>query len=98
MVLAETIGRVVRVIRKFLPGEEWKILMLGSWAKGTAQSSSDLDIGIIGPETIAWSTMAKILEAIETIPTLRSIDVVDLRSTDEHFRSAVLATAKPIDT
>ena len=96
MELTETIHHVIRAIRKFLPGEEWKILMVGSWAKGTAQASSDLDIGIMGPEAVPWSTMVRILEEVETIPTLRSIDVVDLCSTDEHFRSIVLPTAKPL--
>jgi predicted nucleotidyltransferase len=97
MELTETIQHVVRAIRKFLPDEHWKILLFGSWAKGTSQTSSDLDIGIMGPEAVPWYTMVKILEEIETIPTLRSIDIVDLRSTDERFRSVVLPTAKAVE-
>ncbi|MFI5253239.1 MAG: nucleotidyltransferase domain-containing protein [Bacteroidota bacterium] len=88
----------VQVIRRFLPGSEWKILLYGSRAKGSARPGSDIDIGILGPSEIPWGTMVKIYQGIDEIRTLRTIDVVDLLAAGEKFRSSVLATSLPLDS
>jgi uncharacterized protein len=89
---------VIRVIRRFLPSSEWKILLYGSRAKGSARPGSDIDIGILGPSEVPWRTMVKIYQEMEEIRTLRSIDVVDLLAAGETFRSAVLATSLPLES
>ncbi|MBU1159709.1 nucleotidyltransferase domain-containing protein [Patescibacteria group bacterium] len=85
----------VKIIRKYLP-EEYKILLFGSWAKGDALKTSDLDIGILGKKEVAWELMHKILEEMEEIQTLRSIDVVDLKSTGKNYANKILEYAKPL--
>lgn len=95
MKLKSIIEEVVKIIRKYLP-ENYKILMFGSWVKGDAWETSDLDIGILGKENVSWNLMHKILEEINEIPTLRSIDVVDLMSVGEKYKQKILEYAKPL--
>lgn len=85
----------VKIVRKYLP-REYKIFLFGSWAKGDALETSDLDIGILGEKEVPWELMHKILEDIEEIPTLRSIDIVDLKSTGENYTNKILEYAKPL--
>ncbi len=82
-----------KIIRNYLP-EDYKILIFGSWAKGNSLETSDIDIGILGKKEVSWHLMAKILQEIENIPTLRSIDVVDLNSVEKGFKNKVLEYAK----
>lgn len=85
----------VKIIRKYLP-VDYKVILFGSWARGNALDSSDIDIGILGEKEIEWEIMHKIIEEIEKMPTLRSIDIVDLMSTEENYKNKILEYAKPL--
>ena len=87
------IKETTQIIKENL-SSDYKVFLFGSWAKGNALETSDIDIGILGEEKAAWSSMAKILEKVENIRTLRSIDVVDLNSVDKSFKDNVLKHAK----
>ena len=89
----EIIKKTAGIVKEYVPSD-CKIYIFGSWAKGNALETSDIDIGILGKEKVKWSSMAKILEKTENIPTLRSIDVVDLNSVGEDFKNNVLKHAK----
>lgn len=80
----EIIKQAVAIIKKHL-SNDCKIYLFGSWAKGNALKTSDIDLGILNNEKTPWKTMTKIKDEIEDINTLRSIDVVDLNSVDEDF-------------
>ena len=88
--------QIVEVIRKYL-GEEYRLYLFGSWAKGGALETSDFDIGILGMEKVSWSVMTKINEEVSKIPTLRKIDIVDLTVSSERFRKSALESAKELD-
>ena len=92
----EIISRVVEIIRRY-QGGEYKIFLFGSWAKGTAVDTSDMDIALLGPQEIDRDTMIAIKQEIEKIPTLRGIDIVDLQAASVDFRNNVLAHAQPIE-
>jgi len=89
------ITRVVEIIRRNL-AERYKIVLFGSTARNDATDRSDLDIGIVGSEEVPWETMIAIRSEVDTIPTLRTIDVVDLLSVSDSFRESALRTAKDI--
>ena len=72
------------------------IYLFGSWAKGTALKTSDLDVAILSTRKIPFSKMAMIINEIEDIQTLRSIDIVDLRAKSKTFRKSVLSYAKKL--
>ena len=52
-----------------------------------------MDVGILGEETVASLVMARIREEIDNLPTLRKVDVVDLRTVDGRVRDRVLDQA-----
>ena len=89
MEVREIIEEVKQVLKKYLP-EGCRIYLFGSWAKGNAEERSDVDIAILGGQEIDWMTFLKIKEEVENIPTLRKIDIVDLRAVGEQLRKEVI--------
>lgn len=87
--------KAVKIIKRHLP-DDYKIMLFGSWTKGDAIATSDLDIGILGKKEVSWDKLVKILDAIDKIPTLRSIDVVDLNAKSEDFKNNVLRYAQSL--
>ena len=62
-----------QVIIKCKKHEVSELILFGSWAKGTAGEYSDVDIAVtIGKD------IEELREDIESIPTLRSFDIVDM--------------------
>jgi predicted nucleotidyltransferase len=89
----EIINEIVSATRLYL-GDEYKMVMFGSWARGDALPNSDLDIGILGPHRISHDVMGRVKRIVDAIPTLRSIDIVDLMAKDESFRENALKDSK----
>lgn len=89
------IQKVIKIIRKYLP-EEYKILLFGSWARGDALETSDIDIGILGKTEASWDIILKIKQEVDDISTLRKIDIVDLNSKESEFKENVLKYAKAL--
>lgn len=89
------IKEIVNIINKRLAGN-YKILLFGSWAKGDALETSDIDIGILGDKDAPQNLMAEIRQEIDNLPTLRKIDVVDLNLVEDNFKNSVLQYAKPL--
>lgn len=92
---AEIIKAVAGIIRQHLPAT-YRIFLFGSWAEGRALDTSDLDIGIFGATEVPWEAMSRIKAAAAGLPTLRSIDIVDLQSVGADFRRNVLAGAQEL--
>lgn len=92
----DIIKEVIKIIRQFL-SEDYKVFLFGSWAKGTAVNESDLDIAILGPQAVEQEIMIRVKSGISGIPTLRTIDIVDLNSVGEEFKNKVLEHAQAIN-
>lgn len=89
------IQSTVNIIHNYLT-QEYKPILFGSFARGDGLKNSDIDIGIIGKEKVPWNIMVKIKQKIEDIPTLRSIDIVDLNTVSDKFKNKALAEAVEI--
>lgn len=89
----DIIAEAVKIIHEYINKDD-KVVLFGSWARGDALATSDLDIGILGKEKIPWDTMVKILGRVRAIPTLRKIDIVDLSAKEKSFRDGVLSYGK----
>jgi predicted nucleotidyltransferase len=87
---------IITTIRKHVT-KKYSILLFGSWAQSVAIPASDIDIAINGPERIDSLVMARILQDIEDLPTLRKIDIVDVHAADKKFRERILNKAVVID-
>jgi len=88
----EIIKEVVKTVKSFLP--KAKVFLYGSWAKGNALPTSDLDIAIDNKKKVAWDTFLDIKGKVEDIPTLRHIDITDLNMADRAFKKEVIETAQ----
>ena len=95
MDVKDIILQVTAIIRKYL-SDEYRLILFGSFAKGNNLSTSDIDIGIVGKEKVSYDTLIKIKTETDNISTLRTIDIVDLLTVDELYRSKVLSTGKEL--
>ena len=59
-----------------------KVILHGSWAKGTAMERSDIDLALVGDEI----DIEELQEEVEEIDTLYKIDLVDV----SHCRNDLL--------
>ena len=70
MILEEVFRKIIEICRR---NGASKVILFGSRAKETARERSDIDIAVCGVYD-----MEKLQEEIEDIPTLYTIDLVDL--------------------
>lgn len=78
---AEVLGvarQVAAIVRHEVPDREYRVFLFGSWATGNARERSDIDIGIQGPVAVDSVVMLRIREACDALPTLYTVDVVDM--------------------
>lgn len=64
--------------------------IFGSEATGTPFRSSDIDIGLWGPEPIPAKTLENLREELESLPTLRTFDLVDFADVSGAVRTKAL--------
>ena len=88
------IREIIKIIRRHLPSEDFKIFLFGSQARGDSHPTSDIDIGILGKQKAPWDIMLRITGEAEAIPTLRKIDIVDFNLVEENFKKSALEDAK----
>lgn len=86
---------VARLARSFL-GAQVEVLWFGSWAKGTAMPRSDIDIAVSTGVPIPLERMSLLLDAVEELPTLYHVDIVDLHSVGATLRDEIGKYGEPI--
>jgi predicted nucleotidyltransferase len=84
------VEEVVRVVCDHVHEERLRMYLFGSWAQGRALSVSDLDIALDTGRPISPAIIQKIAYALDELPTLRRVDIVDLQAVDQGFRKRVL--------
>lgn len=77
---------VKKIVFNYLSKDEYSIFLFGSRAKGDNLERSDFDVGIFGNSPVPWSKMTIIKDKIDRIPTLKKIDIIDLKSSSESFK------------
>ncbi|MCD5407348.1 MAG: nucleotidyltransferase domain-containing protein [Desulfotomaculum sp.] len=91
---AEIPSAVAEIITGYLPGAQ--ILLFGSRAKKQATETSDFDLAIDNGVKIPLDIIARIKDAVEQLPTLKSIDIVDLNRVSTEFKTIVLQSGVKI--
>ena len=84
--LAQEIAALTRAILGFTV----RVIWFGSWPQGTARARSDLDIAVSAGDSIPLAAMARLRDAIENLPTLCEIDLVDLQSVGLSLKDEIL--------
>ncbi len=88
---------VRKTVAEHLPGISYRLYLFGSRVQGRASGRSDIDIGILAEHSLPLSTMARIREALEDIPILQRIDLVDLSAASPAFVKQALGTSELLD-
>jgi hypothetical protein len=88
---AEKALEEVRRIVLAAVGEDGVVYLFGSWARGEATRTSDIDVAIDPYDTFPRGMLARLRERLEESHVPYRVDVVDLRRTDPEFQRRVLA-------
>lgn len=95
MIDSELLECVKKIIYNYL-GTDVQIVLFGSRASGKAVSSSDYDIGLRASQPIDPLIMARVYAAIEELPTLRKIEIVDLTKVTKRFYATAMQHTRAI--
>ena len=94
---SEIVREVGSIVRTITGDPSFTVRLFGSWASGHPRPHSDIDIAIDGPTRVDPRCMAEIRDACERLPTLFTIDLVDLAAVSASFRRAVLAELSEVE-
>lgn len=89
--------RVAGIVRRVTADSGYRVLLFGSWASGRAVERSDIDIGILGPSEVDPAAMVEIREACEALPTLQTVDLVDLAGAAADLRRVAVAEGLEVE-
>ena len=81
---------VKEVLESNLNGISYRAFIFGSQANQSDLKRSDIDVGILADNEIPDINMFKISSAIEDLPMLYKIDLVDFKQVSDKFRSVAL--------
>lgn len=83
--------QVAALARRFL-GADIRVYWFGSWAEGRAVARSDIDIGLAADRSIPLDQLSRLRGAVEEeLPTLYTVELVDLTAADSTFRERAVA-------
>lgn len=86
----EKLREEIRAIVRARLDDAYEVFFFGLRVAGGGDERSDIDVGIDGPGPVPGIAMAHIREAIEDLPTLYTIDVVDFGAVSPEFRAEAL--------
>ena len=92
---AELAAEAARLAREIL-GPTIEVIWFGSWPRGRAHERSDVDIAIRCPADVPRDRLRRVREAIDALPTLYSIDVLDLHDASPVLAEEVERYGRPI--
>jgi predicted nucleotidyltransferase len=62
------------------------LFIFGSFARGDARKTSDLDLGVIWRSERSERTFSRLYDDVQALPTIRKIDLVDFSQASPSFR------------
>lgn len=83
----QIISWLKEILKKNLADISYRAFIFGSQANLPELRRADIDIGLIGNKPILPQHLSKINEAIENLPMLYNIDLVDFNDVDEQFKA-----------
>lgn len=81
-------------VLKFLEGEDVKVVLFGSRARGDSLNTSDVDIGIMPGAGFDRKKLVLLREHIEEMNIPYKVEVVELSGASSEFRAAALREAE----
>ena len=88
----EEVRRIVLRFLKGIPGgAQARVYLFGSFARGEACRVSDVDVAILPSEPLPPGLLAEMDEALENSRALYPVDLIDLSTVSDDFRTRVLS-------
>lgn len=84
------VDQVRAIVERELSGHAVDVYLFGSWARGEARRTSDIDVAVLPKGELAWAILSRLREALEESSVPYAVDVVDLREVSAEFRARVL--------
>ncbi len=84
------------IVAQHLDLDQYQLIFFGSRVAGRGGPRSDIDVGILGPKPIPLGVMRAMREAVEDVPTLYTIDLVDFTRASDQFRRVALEHIEPV--
>jgi DNA polymerase sigma len=81
---------IKEAIAQCLPGISYKAFVFGSQANLPMLKRADIDIGIMADKPINTRQLAALHEAVDALPMLYKIDLVDFGLVDAAFKAVAL--------
>ncbi len=81
---------ILDIIGKQLDLSKYRVFFFGSRISGRGTDRSDIDIGIEGPEPLSAKAQCEIEEAIENLPTLYKLEIVDFKKVASIFKEVAI--------
>ena len=78
-----------RIVVRYVDTDEWRPVIFGSRANGTARKFSDIDIGFIGTKPLPFSVKSRLWNALDDSDIPYVVDIVDLSVATAEFRRIV---------
>lgn len=78
------------LVLRALEGFPADVYLYGSWARGDARRTSDIDVAVLPKSPIPPSVLAKLRESLEESHIPYPVEVVDLASASSSLRERVL--------
>lgn len=97
MTLEAWLKKAIRdVLQANIDLQLYKPFYFGSRVQDNNTSRSDIDLGVLGPAPIPVRQKLDIIEALENLPTLYKIDLVDFATVSEQFKKEAMKFIEPI--
>ncbi len=88
-----SLKKLKEVLLSFLKGEDVKVVLFGSRARGDFVSTSDIDVGIIIGESVDRKKIILLREYIEELNIPYKVEIVDFSMVSEEFKQMALKEA-----
>jgi hypothetical protein len=88
-----SLKKLKEVLLSFLEGEDVKVVLFGSRARGDFVSTSDIDVGIIIGESVDRNKIILLREYIDELNIPYKVEIVDFSMVSEEFKQMALKEA-----
>lgn len=92
-IAAHALEEVRRIVREVLGEGQVTVYLFGSWARGDAWPTSDIDLAVEARVPLAPGSLARLRERLEESHVPFRVEVLDLGEVDPEFRRRVLSEA-----
>lgn len=87
---------MIGIVRAYPELQDAKLFFFGSRVHGRANERSDIDVGILADKPIPARIWLEIQDAVEELPVLYKVDVVDFARVSPEFREMALEEIEEI--